>query len=118
MSKNDKPIYARRRAQFASRLSRDGIAILPTTPERARNRDCDFPNRHDSYFYYLTGFCEPNAWLVVTGDGASTLYCQPKDLEREISDGSRLGPETAPAALGLDAAFSVSDLDAKLPSML
>ena len=118
MFQDDKPIYSSRRAQFASQLGRDAIAILPTAPERARNRDSDFPYRHDSYFYYLTGFCEPNAWLVVTGDGGSTLFCQPKDLEREVWDGSRLGPEAAPAALGVDAAFSVSELDAKLPSML
>ncbi len=118
MANDDKRIYARRRARFASQLGHDAIAILGTAPERARNRDSDFPFRHDSYFYYLTGFNEPNAWLVITGDGHSTLFCQPKDLEREIWDGSRLGPEMAPERLGVDAAFSVTDLDGRLPSML
>lgn len=118
MHQNNKPIYARRRAQFASQLGHGSIAILPTAPEQTRNRDNDFPYRHDSYFYYLTGFSEPNAWLIITGDGRSTLFCQPKDLEREIWDGSRLGPEEAPERLGVDAAFSVAELDAKLPSML
>lgn len=110
--------YAARRARVAAQLGPDGIAIIPTAPERPRNRDTDFLYRHDSYFYYLTGFAEPNAWLVLTGDGKSTLFCQPKDLEREIWDGIRLGPEAAPAALGVDEAWSVDELDARLPKLL
>jgi Xaa-Pro aminopeptidase len=77
-------LYARRRARLAAQLGPGGIAILPTAPERQRNRDNDFPYRHDSYFYYLTGFTEPHAWLVITAEGHTTLFCQPKDLEREI----------------------------------
>jgi len=74
--------------------------------------------RHDSYFYYLTGFTEPNAWLVLTSDGQATLFCQPKDLEREIWDGVRVGPEAAPSQLGVHNAWSVLALDAKLPALL
>ena len=111
-------IYAERRARVASQLGKDGIALIPTAPERPRNRDSDFLYRHDSYFYYLTGFREPNAWLVITGDGRSTLFCAPKDLEREIWDGYRLGPGAAPAALGVDAAHSMSELDTQLPKLL
>ena len=110
--------YAQRRARVASQLGKDGIALIPTAPERPRNRDSDFLFRHDSYFYYLTGFGEPNAWLLITGDGKSTLFCAPKDLEREIWDGFRLGPQAAPAALGVDAAHSVSELDAQLPKLV
>jgi len=111
-------IYAERRARLASQLGKDGIAIIPTAPERPRNRDTDFLYRHDSYFYYLTGFTEPNAWLVLAGDGRATLFCAPKDLEREIWDGYRLGPEAAPATLGVDEAFSATDLDAQCPKLL
>ena len=111
-------IYAQRRARVAASLGRDGVAVIPTAPERPRNRDNDFLYRHDSYFYYLTGFGEPNAWLVITGKGESTLFCAPKDLEREIWDGYRLGPEAAPEALGVDAAHSVAQLDAQLPKLL
>ena len=57
-------IYAQRRARLASMLGAGGIAIIPTAPERPRNRDTDFIYRHDSYFYYLTGFAEPGAVLV------------------------------------------------------
>ena len=111
-------LYAQRRARVAAALGPDGIAIIPTAPERPRNRDSDFLYRHDSYFYYLSGFTEPNAWLVITGDGRSTLFCQPKDLEREIWDGYRLGPDAAPQTLGVDAAFAVGELDAQLPNLL
>ena len=118
-------IYAERRAKLAAQLGPSGIAIIPTAQEQQRNRDTDFLYRHDSYFYYLTGFTEPKAWLVITGDGpkgqkgpTTTLFCQPKDLEREIWDGIRLGPDAAPAQLGVSAAFSVADIDGHLPKLL
>ena len=116
-------IYAKRRAALARALKAagGGIAVLPTAPELQRNRDSDFPYRHDSYFYYLTGFSEPGAWLVIEARGKtarSTLFCRPKDLEREIWDGLRLGPKAAPAELGVDAAFSVEVLDEKMPELL
>ncbi len=118
MTQTTPSLYAKRRAQLAAQLGAGGVAIIPTAPERARNRDSDFPYRHDSYFYYLTGFTEPNAWLVLDAIGRSTLFCQPKDLEREIWDGYRLGPDAAVNALGVQAAYSVSELDQQLPKLL
>jgi len=118
MSTPTATLYAQRRAALARQIGADGIAIIPTAPERQRNRDSDFLYRHDSYFYYLTGFTEPNAWLVVTGDGKSTLFCAPKDMEREIWDGYRLGPEAAPGTLELSAAFASNELDTRMPKLL
>lgn len=111
-------IYASRRATLARQLGPNAVAILPTAPEQPRNRDSDFQFRHDSYFYYLTGFMEPNAWLVLTSEGHSTLFCQPKDLEREIWDGIRLGPAAAPDRIGVDDAISMAELDTRLPRLL
>ena len=111
-------LYAQRRQRLAAQLGPGGLAIIPTSPERSRNRDNDHLYRHDSYFYYLTGFTEPNAWLVLTSEGHCTLFCNPKDLEREIWDGIRLGPEAAPRALGVEAASSVQTLDEQLPRLL
>jgi Xaa-Pro aminopeptidase len=111
-------LYAKRRERLAQLLGPDGIAIVPTAPERQRNRDSDYLYRHDSYFYYLTGFTEPHAWLVLTGDGQSTLFCQAKDVEREIWDGFRLGPADTPARLGVQQAFAVAELDTQLPKLL
>jgi Xaa-Pro aminopeptidase len=113
-------IYAARRAKVAKALKAagGGLALLPTAPEVARNRDSDYPYRHDSYFYYLTGFTEPGAWLTIDSSGKCSLFCRPKDLEREIWDGIRLGPQAAPEALGVDEAFSVDTLDEKMPGLL
>ncbi|SDO24353.1 aminopeptidase P N-terminal domain-containing protein [Polaromonas sp. JS666] len=113
-------IYQKRRAAVARALKAagGGIALLPTAREYPRNRDTDFPYRHDSYFYYLTGFDEPDSWLVIDASGKTTLFCRPKDLEREIWDGIRLGPKAAPARLGVDAAFSTEALDAQMPALL
>ena len=113
-------IYEKRRAAVARALKAagGGIALLPTAPEVPRNRDSDFPYRHDSYFYYLTGFSEAGAWLAIEASGKSTLFCRPKDLEREIWDGIRLGPKAAPAALGVSQAFSVEALEKTMPQLL
>ncbi|MGE4241589.1 aminopeptidase P N-terminal domain-containing protein [Ramlibacter sp.] len=111
-------VYMQRRAQVAAQLGPDGIALVPTAPERPRNRDSDYLYRHDSYFYYLTGFKEPNAWLVIASDGKSTLFCQPKEIEHEIWTGYRLGPEAATGALGIDAAHAATELETRLPRML
>ena len=77
-------LYAARRSRLAQQLGPHAVAVIPTAPERPRNRDSDFPYRHDSYFYYLTGFAEPNPTLVLRTDASSqphsSLFCQPKDL--------------------------------------
>jgi Xaa-Pro aminopeptidase len=111
-------LYAERRARLAAQLGTGGVAIIPTAPERMRNRDSDYLFRFDSYFYYLTGFTEPNAWLVITADGHTTMFCNPKDLEREIWDGYRLGPDAAPGALGVSEAHSAAELDTLLPKLM
>lgn len=114
--------YAGRRHAFARHMGPNAIAVIPTASQQVRNRDCDFPFRHDSYFYYLTGFSEPDAWLVLQTDAVgalrTTLFCQPKDLEREIWDGYRLGPEAAVTALGVDATRPIEALEAQVPAMM
>ena len=113
------PVYAHRRARLAARLQQ-GIAIIPTAPERARNRDSHYPYRYDSYFYYLTGFTEPDAVLVVTAGNSprSVLFCRAKDPEREIWDGFRYGPDQAREVFGFDECHKIAELDARLPALL
>ena len=118
MTMTSPSVYAIRRSRLAAQLGPKGIALIPTALERPRNRDSDFPFRHDSYFHYLSGFGEPHALLAIAGDGRSTLFCQPKDMEREIWDGFRLGPQDAPGRLAVDVAFSMGDIDTELPRLL
>jgi Xaa-Pro aminopeptidase len=102
-----------------------GIAIIPTSPEAIRNRDSHYPYRFDSYFYYLTGFKEPESLMVlIAGDvkkgqpPKSILFCRDKDMEREIWDGFRFGPAAAVTEFGFDEAYSIAQLDEILPKLL
>jgi Xaa-Pro aminopeptidase len=115
--------YAARRARLAAQMLPGAVAVLPTAPEVPRNGDSDYPYRHDSYFHYLTGFGEPEGVLVLVaaaGDrpARSVLFCREKNLEREIWDGYRYGPEAARTAFGMDEAWPVSELDTRLPELL
>ncbi len=113
-------------AHFLARRKRllktigDGVAIVPTAPEVIRNRDAHHPYRFDSYFWYLTGFPEPEAVVVLIGGKKpkSILFCREKHEEREIWDGYRYGPKAAKLAFGFDAAFPIELLDKKLPELL
>ncbi len=97
-----------------------GIAVIPTAPEQTRNRDAHYPYRYDSYFYYLTGFAEPEAVVVqIAGASAkSVLFCRARDTEREIWDGFRYGPQQACAQFGFDECHVIGELDTLLPQLL
>jgi len=109
----------RRRAQLAQLICK-GVAIVPTAPERTRNRDAHFPYRFDSYFYYLTGFTEPEAvCVIVAGEKTrNLLFCREKSIEREIWDGFRHGPEAAREAFGFDETYPITKLDEMMPDLL
>ncbi len=115
----DPSSYARRRARLAT-LMEEGVAVIRTAPERARNRDSSYPFRFDSYFHYLTGFPEPEAVMVLcAGNTAkSILFCREKDIEREIWDGFRYGPDKAREVFGFDETFPVAKIDELLPQLL
>lgn len=100
------------------RAAGGGLAVIATAPERQRNRDNDFPFRHDSSFHYLTGFDEPGAWLLLDADGRSTLLCRASDPELEIWHGKRLGVDAAPATLGVDQAIDAVAIDATAMAQL
>ncbi len=116
-------IHASRRSRLISLMQR-GIAVLPTAPELLRNGDAHYPYRFDSHFYYLTGFDEPEAVLVlVAGQDDDSppqaiLFCREKNPEREIWDGYRHGPEAAMEKFGFDATFPIAQLDDKLIELM
>ena len=112
---------ARRRAQLMASAGDGAILILPAATERVRSRDTHFPYRQDSDFWYLTGFAEPEAVLVLVPGrkhGESILFCRERDPEREGWDGPRLGPDGVVDQLGVDDAYPISDIDDILPGLL
>jgi len=112
-------IYRNRRERLARALGA-GVAIVPTAPERIRNRDTHYPYRFDSHFYYLTGFAEPEAALVIVGGAApkTILFCRERNEEREIWDGFRYGPEAARERFAFDEAQPIEALDEAVAELL
>ncbi len=111
--------YPQRRTRLLSAMQH-GIAVIPTAPEVARNADTHYPYRFDSSFYYLTGFVEPEAVLVlIAGDAPqSILFCREKDEAREIWDGYRVGVTAAKDQFGFDATYPIAQLDEKLTELM
>jgi len=121
--KNSFQFHRERRAALIASMrehSGGGLALVPTAAEVARNRDSLYPYRPDSYFYYLTGFPEPEAViaLVASPEGdRHILFCRDKNEEREIWDGFRYGPDAAREIFGFDDAYPISELDAKMADL-
>jgi Xaa-Pro aminopeptidase len=117
-------LYRGRRQRLVERMRAQaggGIAVLPTAAEALRNRDSHYPYRHDSYFYYLTGFPEPEAVMVLVAAADAEhhlLFCREKNLERETWDGFRYGPEAAREIFAFDEAHPIAKLTEMLPDLL
>jgi len=113
--------FSQNRHTLLQNMVMDSVAIIPAASLKVRNRDAEFPFRQDSDFFYLSGFSEDNAVLVLrkTVDKSETLlFCQSKDKEMEIWTGFRLGPDAAVDALQIQGAFSIQEFDQKLPTLL
>ncbi len=121
MDRLDPELYARRRRRLMRRIGEAGIAILPTAPVCYRNRDADYPYRPDSDFYYLTGFPEPEACLVLAPghpEGETLLFVRPRDPEQERWQGRRAGVEGALRDYRVDRALPIDELDRRMPELL
>lgn len=112
--------YQARRRELAKRLPDQSVALIPAASESLRNGDAHYRFRQDSDFYYLTGFCEPDALLVVqagaTGD--SVLFSRERHPAEEQWTGRRLGQAGVSETLGIDTAYSLAHLDEALPALL
>ncbi len=111
----------RRRRAVAEAVGPEGVLIMPAAREVIRNRDVHYPFRQNSDFAWLTGFPEPDAVAVIAPrhrSGEFTLFCRPKDPERELWDGRRHGVEGAVEQFGADTAYTREELDEQLPVLL
>jgi Xaa-Pro aminopeptidase len=112
--------YRTRRRALAAKLTEGSIAIIPAANELLRNGDVHYRFRQDSNFYYLTGFNEPEALLVITAGESSQSYLfnRPRDLAEEQWTGKRLGQKDAREVLGVDHAYSIASFASHLPELL
>jgi Xaa-Pro aminopeptidase len=113
--------YQRRRQQLMKLMTPGSIAVLPASNIQIRNRDTEHLFRQNSDFYYLSGFEEPNAVLVLAPGrehGEVILFCQERDTALERWTGERMGPDRAAQMLGVDDAFPIGDIADILPGLL
>ncbi len=115
----DAAIYRARRERVMAEMG-EGVMVIATAPEVPRNRDTHYPYRHDSYFYWLTGFTEPEAVVVLVAgsEPRHILFCRERNEEREIWDGFRYGPAAAREVFAFDETFAFDALDTELPKRL
>lgn len=113
--------YAKRRKTMMQKIGSKSILILPTAPESPRNGDAFFAYRQNSDFYYLTGFNEPEAMLILApkrAEGEFLLFNRVRDRDREIWDGPRAGQEGARKKFLADVAYPVNEFSLLLPELL
>lgn len=120
----DLPIvnYGERLKAVIERL--DGHAmLLMAQPQAYRNSTVEAAWRQDAFFYYLTGFNEPEAALLILSNRAAgeprvLLFLRDKDPTAELWNGLRMGVADAKSRLPIDDAFSINELWTKLPTLL
>ena len=117
MNKLPIEFHVKKRSELAEKLGSSSIAIIAAANEKIRSNDTEYLFRQDSYFFYLTGFLEPEAVLIIK-NGNSILFCPNKDETTEIWTGRRLGAQNAIAAFKVEEAYPLSELETRLPELL
>ena len=113
--------FSRRRKNLIALMDPNSIAIIPSADEQVRSRDTLFPFRQDSDFFYLSGFAEPDAVVVLLPGrrhGQFVVFCRERDPALELWHGYRSGPEGVCEKYGADDAFPIGDIDEILPGLV
>ena len=117
-----KSIFTERRQRLGANLPPNAAVVIAGASTQYRNADSSYAFRQDSNFWYLTGFNEAEATLVVLTDDSqitkSIAFVPEKDKLKEIWDGYRAGPEGAVKDHGFDQAFNNSEINDQLPELL
>lgn len=104
--------FVERRTKLFEQMENDTALLVFSEIEQRRNNDCCFPFRQDSYFWYLSGFNEPNsALLLIKRNHAqqTVLFLRPSDPLMETWHGRRLGIQNAVSELNVDQAYAIDD---------
>lgn len=112
--------YAARRQRVMERIGEDAALVLFSNPEQRRSNDTLFPYRQNSDLFYLSGFEEPEAVLVLLpgADDPFVMFVRPRDRDKEVWTGYRVGAEGAVQDYGADLAFELEALDEELPDLI
>lgn len=115
--------FRQRQTRLLKQLPPNSVVVVPGARLVTRSRDTEYVFRQHSDFWYLTGFNEPDAWLLLSNHARyagdyRALICQPKDPQAEIWHGRRLGPEQAVEHFALDEAYSTDEIEEVLPEWL
>jgi Xaa-Pro aminopeptidase len=113
--------YIKRRQQLMKIAGNHSITILGSRPEYLRNGDVHHYYRQDSDFYYLTGFNEPEAVLVLLPHQKGQqqiLFCREADPKKIIWDGPMAGTQGAIDDYGFDAAYDIKEIDQRMPALI
>jgi Xaa-Pro aminopeptidase len=115
----DNTEFLTRQKHLLKEMQPNSICLLPASNLVTRSHDTEYPFRQDSYFHYLCGFPEPEAWLALSNHHAYTqgmciLFCLDKDPSVEIWHGRRCGPKHAKQEYAVNMAFGLEELDERL----
>ena len=121
MAELPKEEFGERRTRIFAQMQPNSALLLFSEIEKRRNNDCTYPFRQDSYFWYLTGFNEPNAALLLLKTEQAEkaiIFLRPRDPLLETWNGRRLGVEHAPQQLNINEAYSIEEFATVLPKIL
>lgn len=121
MAELPKEEFGERRTRVFAQMQPNSALLLFSEIEKRRNNDCSYPFRQDSYFWYLTGFNEPNAALLLLKTEQAEkaiIFLRPRDPLLETWNGRRLGVEHAPQQLNVNEAYSIEEFATVLPKIL
>ncbi len=109
--------YKRRRLNVAKTLKANSVAVLLSATPKTRSNDTEYPYRQNSNFYYLSGFKEDNAALVIVRELRTYkvyLFVAKKDEAVELWTGKRVGAKKAKEQFLVDDVYEYQELEAKL----
>ncbi len=109
--------FQKNRERFFNEMPDQSVAIIPSGNVKQRSNDTYYPFRQDSNFYYLTGFLEDSAMLVmqkVDGHKKTTIFVHPKDPLKEMWEGRRVGVEKIRDIIACDESLSIDDYDTNI----
>ena len=109
--------HTNRIKKVKSILKEDEALILFASEYKIRNRDVEYKFRQDSNYYYLTGIEEADGILIIKKD-KTVHFSLPKDKEKEIWTGIRLGKDLIKESLSLDEAYDLTEWDNKKEELL